>query len=74
MAYSKNGRALILFCAVSKDQENFLSDFKNQFITFIKNKFMIFMFCAIVFLDNFLVQLVVINMGVWHTWINIVKN
>ena len=29
---------------------------------------MIFMFCAIVFLDNFL------NMGVWHTWINIVKN
>ena len=35
---------------------------------------MIFMFCAIVFLDNFLVQLVVINMGVWHTWIKIVKN
>ena len=34
---------------------------------------MIFMFCAIVFLDNFLVQLV-INMGAWHTWINIVKN
>ena len=30
MAYSINGRALILFCAVSKDQENFLSDFKNQ--------------------------------------------
>ena len=29
MAYSKNGRAF-LFCAVSKDQENFLSDFKNQ--------------------------------------------
>ena len=30
MAYSKNGRALILFCSVSKDKENFLSDFKNQ--------------------------------------------
>lgn len=78
MAYSKNRRALILFCAVSKDQENFLSDFSDFSIrtnvTFIRNKFMIFMFCAIVFLDNFLVQLVVINMGVWHTWINIVKH
>ena len=30
MAYSKNGRALILFCSVSKDKEHFLSDFKNQ--------------------------------------------
>ena len=30
MAYSKNSRALNLFCAVSKNQENFLSDFKNQ--------------------------------------------
>ena len=35
---------------------------------------MIFMFCVIVFLDNFLLQLVVINMGVSQTWINIVKN
>ena len=63
MAYSKIGRALILFCAVSKNQENFLSDLRTN-VTFIRNKFMIFMFCAIVFLDNFLVQLVVINMGV----------
>ena len=45
MAYSKNSRALNLFCVVSKNQENFLSDFKNQ--TFVRNKFMIFMFCAI---------------------------
>ena len=29
MAYSKNARALNLLCAVSKDHENFLSDFKN---------------------------------------------
>ena len=29
MAYSKNGRAF-LFCAVSNDNENFLSDFNNQ--------------------------------------------
>ena len=30
MAYSKNVRAWNLFFAVSKNQENVLSDFKNQ--------------------------------------------
>ena len=30
MAYFKNGRTLNLFFAVSKNQENVLSDFKNQ--------------------------------------------
>ena len=30
MAYSKNARALNLSFAVSKNQENVLSDFKNQ--------------------------------------------
>ena len=29
MAYFKNARALNLLCAVSKNHENFLSDFKN---------------------------------------------
>ena len=61
MAYSKNLRALNLFCAVSKNQENFYRTLRTN-VTFIRNMFMIFMFCAIVFLDNFLVQLV-INMG-----------
>ena len=29
MAYSKNARALNLFCDVSKNQENFVTNFKN---------------------------------------------
>ena len=65
MAYSKNAHALNLFCVVSKNQEHFVTNFKNQ-CNFIRNKFMIFMFWVIVFLDYFLVQLV-IKMCASHT-------
>ena len=65
MAYSKNARALNLFCAVSKNLEHFVTNFKNQ-CNFYKKQVHGFMFWVIVFLDYFLVQLV-IKMCASHT-------
>ena len=53
--------ALFCFVLCQRIRKIFYRTLRTN-VTFIRNKFMIFMFCAIVFLDNFLVQLV-INMG-----------